>query len=161
MNRTVEDVIHTGLCCGCGTCAGLCPNAAIEMVRTKDGYTPNVDAQKCNSCGLCYRVCPGLSVNFRKHNLALFGETPKELLGNYTNCYIGHTNDTNVRHTSTSGGLVTSLLIFALEEGIIDGAIVTRMNRNKPLTPEVFIAKNDVAAIDYRSQGWSGGYWSL
>jgi coenzyme F420 hydrogenase subunit beta len=63
------------------------------------------------------------------------------VLGIYQNVYLGHANDTNIRYSSASGGLVTALLIFALEQGIIDGAIVTRMKDDKPLEPLTFIAR--------------------
>ncbi|MEM3438020.1 MAG: Coenzyme F420 hydrogenase/dehydrogenase, beta subunit C-terminal domain, partial [Nitrososphaerales archaeon] len=48
-----------------------------------------------------------------------------------------------IRYNSASGGLVTSLLIFALENRIIDGALVTKMNERKPLEPEVFLARTE------------------
>jgi coenzyme F420 hydrogenase subunit beta len=72
----------------------------------------------------------------------VFGKEPQDnLIGNYISCYIGHSNDLNIRYNSSSGGLVTQLLIFALEEGIINGALVTKMNPVNPLEPEVFVAK--------------------
>jgi coenzyme F420 hydrogenase subunit beta len=49
--------------------------------------------------------------------------------------------DTNIRFDSSSGGMVTQLLVFALEEGLIDGALVTRMKKDSPLEPEPFIAR--------------------
>ena len=64
------------------------------------------------------------------------------LLGNYVRCYIGYSNDERIRWHGSSGGLVTSILIFALEQGFIDGAVVTRMSRTNPLVPETFIARS-------------------
>ena len=37
--------------------------------------------------------------------------------------------------------LVTQVLLYALENSIIDGVLVTKMNKKNPLHPEVFIAK--------------------
>lgn len=37
--------------------------------------------------------------------------------------------------------MVSALLIFALEQGIIDGALVTKMSENNPLEPQPFIAR--------------------
>jgi coenzyme F420 hydrogenase subunit beta len=37
--------------------------------------------------------------------------------------------------------MITQLLVFALEEGIIDGALVTKMDKEKPLEPYPFIAR--------------------
>ena len=141
MNRTIEETCNVGLCTGCGTCVGLCPNSAIEMIRAKGIYIPRLNRQRCNRCGICFNVCPGYVVDFKSLNLAIFGKEPQEILGNYVNCYIGHASDLSTRHNSASGGLVTALLIFAIEEGIIDGALVTKMSEKKPFEPEVYIAR--------------------
>lgn len=142
--NTIESVVRAGLCTGCGTCVGVCPRDALEMVidHCKGIYTPRLDQQECDDCGLCFDVCPGHADDFKKLNLEIFGKEPDDvLLGNYLNCYIGHATDYDIRYNSASGGLVTALLIFALEEGLIDGALVTRMRDDRPLEPEPFIAR--------------------
>jgi coenzyme F420 hydrogenase subunit beta len=64
------------------------------------------------------------------------------LIGNYISCYIGYSTDKTTRLKASSGGLVSSLLILCLEEGLVDGAVVTRMSKNNPLAPDVFIARS-------------------
>jgi coenzyme F420 hydrogenase subunit beta len=141
---TIESVVKRRLCTGCGTCAGICPHGAIEMVvdRKKGCYLPHPDRGLCRQCGLCYEACPGHAVDFESLDHALFGdEVPEEIaLGRYLGCYIGHASDETVRYDCSSGGLVSALLIFALEEGLIDGALVTRMRKDNPLRPEPFLA---------------------
>jgi coenzyme F420 hydrogenase subunit beta len=146
--QTVETVVKRGLCTGCGTCVSICPTKAISIaVDTRLGiYLPKIDSSKCSSCTSCYDVCPGLAVNFKllSRNVSPPQETTKPnsvLLGNYLNCYVGYATDNAVRFDSSSGGIATQLLVFALEEGIIDGALVTRMNKDRPLEPEPFIAR--------------------
>lgn len=151
MNDTIYDVVKNDLCTGCGTCTSLCPNGSIRMIidRKKGIYTFQVDKDKCTNCGICHKVCPGHEVDFKTLNLQIFGEEPKnELIGNYLNCYIGNSNDNDIRYNSSSGGLITSILIYALEKGIIDGALVTRMKKDKPLEPEPFIARTKEDIID-------------
>jgi coenzyme F420 hydrogenase subunit beta len=81
--------------------------------------------------------------------LEIFGKEPENfLIGNYLNCYVGNSTDYDIRYNSASGGLITQLLIFALEEGIIDGALVTRMKKDKPLEPEPFIARTKDEIIE-------------
>ena len=141
---TIEPVVKRKLCTGCGTCAGICPRDAIEMtVHARKGcHVPRLDRKRCTRCGLCHRACPGHSVDFESFNSKLFGEIPEDVaLGRYLGCYIGHANDRSVRRDCASGGLVSSLLIFALEEDLIDGALVTRMREDNPLRPEPFIAR--------------------
>ena len=143
-NKTIESVIKDELCTGCGTCVGLCPKEAIEMVidRHKGIYVPQLDKERCNECGICFEVCPGHAVDFKYLNQEIFSKQTEDIiLGNYLNCYLGHATDYDIRFNSASGGLVTALLIFALEQGIINGALVTKMSEENPLEPEPFIAR--------------------
>jgi coenzyme F420 hydrogenase subunit beta len=144
-DKNVVSLVKDGLCTGCGTCVGVCPLSALKMVKDepKGIYVPRLNSKKCNRCGICLTVCPGHSVDFKQLNICFFGKEPENaFLGNYLNCYIGYSSDYKIRYKSSSGGLVTALLIFALEEGLIDGALVTRMSRNDPLEPQPFIARS-------------------
>jgi len=87
-------------------------------------------------------VCPGYSVDFDSLNKFIFGKIPNNVLGNYINCYLGYATDYEMRWNSSSGGLVTALLVFALQENLIDGALITRMRIKNPLEPEVVIARS-------------------
>ncbi|MFC1947589.1 Coenzyme F420 hydrogenase/dehydrogenase, beta subunit C-terminal domain [Chloroflexota bacterium] len=143
-NKTIEQVVGDGLCTGCGTCAGICTQNAVKMVidHKRGIHVPRLDREKCSECGICFKVCPGNSVDFNTLNREIFGREPEDiLLGNYLNFYTGYSIDDATRYNSASGGLVTALLIFALEEGIIDGALVTRMSEENPLEPQPFIAR--------------------
>lgn len=142
-NKTIVQVVKDKLCTGCGICIAICIKEAIELTidQKKGIYVPKINQEKCNHCGICYKVCPGHEVDFKQLNLEIFGKQPEHILiGNYLNCYIGHSINYDIRYNSASGGFMTQLLIFALEEGIIDGALVTRMKKTNPLEPEPFIA---------------------
>ncbi len=146
--KNVANVVEDGLCTGCGTCAGICPAGAILMDVSEGLLLPKIDLEKCTSCGLCLECCISPNVDFGDLNSKVFGKLPEDpLLGNYLACYVGHSTDREVRYNSSSGGLVTQLLLFALEKGIIDGALVTRMGKNKPLEPEPFIARTSEEVI--------------
>lgn len=46
-------------CCGCGSCAGVCPAGSIVMKENERGFLmPGVDPDTCIHCGLCVRSCP-------------------------------------------------------------------------------------------------------
>lgn len=142
--QTIVTVVKHGLCTGCGTCAGICPVSAIRMRidERKGVYVPELIEDECNLCGICLDACPGYSIDLDGLNREIFGREPEDiLLGNYIGCYLAHATDPEVRYNSASGGLVTSLLCFALEEGLIDGALVIKMRADNPLLPEPFIAR--------------------
>lgn len=154
--RTIVEVAANGLCTGCGTCVGICSKDAIRMEKSNSGasYYPQLDAGMCDNCGLCFRVCPGHFVDFKALNRDVFGKEPEDvLMGNYRDCYLGHATDDNIRYNAASGGLVTALLIFALEKGVIDGALVTKMSDKNPLEPQPFIARTKDEIISaYKSK---------
>ncbi|HDR88546.1 MAG TPA: 4Fe-4S dicluster domain-containing protein [Bacteroidetes bacterium] len=53
-------------CTGCGNCADICPNQAIEMIEIpelvsepgKTNKRPRIDYGRCCFCGLCIDICP-------------------------------------------------------------------------------------------------------
>lgn len=147
------------LCIGCGTCVGVCPAQAVEMRINKRGfYVPSINERKCNHCGFCGKACPQINKveSFSKTNKFVFGKIPGDnLLGNYIDCYVGYTTDKNLRFEASSGGMITQLLVSALEEGIIDGALVTRMKKDNPLIPEPFIARTKEEIIEARGSKYS------
>ncbi len=150
-NTNISHVAINNLCTGCGACQALCPSNSIKITleEEKGIYNPEVDENRCNNCFLCYKICPGHQLNFSELNKEIFQKQPNNtLLGNYVNCYYGYSNDQNLRFNSSSGGLITQILLFALNDGIIDGALVTKMKKETPLIPEPFIARTEEEIIE-------------
>jgi coenzyme F420 hydrogenase subunit beta len=118
-------------------------------ITSKMIYEPKVNAKKCTDCGICVRSCPGHRVDFEKLNNSIFGMEPRSRqIGNFIECYVGHSNNDKIRYDSSSGGLATQLLLFALENDMIDGALVTRMRKKNPTEPETFIARSKSEIIE-------------
>ena len=146
--KSLSEIVEQGLCCGCGTCAGVCPTEAIRMNASEGLFVPEIEEAKCSHCQLCVKSCPGHSVDFKALRQRIFGGEPEyDSVGNYLHCYVGHSTDDQIRFDSTSGGVLTQLLIFALESNLIDGAAVTRMRKNNPLETESFIARTPEEVI--------------
>jgi len=78
--RTASDryrgfhINHQDKCTGCGTCASICPTAAISMIpidgrEIKDGANdqlPAFDYGRCSFCGLCVDICTSGSLGMTK-----------------------------------------------------------------------------------------------
>jgi coenzyme F420 hydrogenase subunit beta len=144
-SKTICDVVTNNWCTGCGTCAGCCPANALAMEQTADGrYVPRLDEGRCTACGLCRKVCPPANENFRPLNEFVFGGMPDNvLLGHQCGCFLAHSADADIRFRATSGGCVTTLLLYLFRSGQIDGAVVTRLSHDDPLRAEEFIARTE------------------
>jgi glutamate synthase (NADPH) small chain len=61
-------------CTGCGNCADICPNQAIEMVKITElesnpgqrNERPRLDYGRCCFCGLCVDICPAGSLKLTR-----------------------------------------------------------------------------------------------
>lgn len=140
----ISFVVNKHLCTGCGACAGVCPHNAIKLELNKFGYyAPKVNKKKCTNCEICVKICPGHEFDYHQMHRNIFGQLPNNIaLGPTINTYCGYTNDDEILKKAQSGGFVSTILIYALEKGLIDGAIVSRRKPNSQLEPETFIAKN-------------------
>lgn len=134
-NLLIENIINKQLCCGCGTCVGVCQTDAIDF-RDHNYYPEWLDEDKCNDCGFCVNACPGngLPIN----NITKELRTPQQKynidIGNYKRFLVCHSKDEFIRRKSASGGIATSLLIHALDKKIVDNVIVV-------VNDEKYIAK--------------------
>lgn len=122
---------YKNLCTRCGTCVGVCPFDALGM--DDQGY-PLLEKSKCTNCGLCQKVCPGGGVDFVTLSEHLFTTRtpPSDYLGHYKRAYVGYASNPQIRANASGGGVVTQLLLYLLERGHINGAIVATMDGKTP-----------------------------
>jgi coenzyme F420 hydrogenase subunit beta len=116
-------IIDTGECTVCGACITACPDSHIKLIENKPKRPKRtVD---CVGCYTCYDACYML-----RHNLIkdiegdIMGWGKKESIGLCRRAVIARTKDTELVKTCQDGGIVTTLLLYALDSGIIDGALV-------------------------------------
>ncbi len=60
-------------------------------------------------------------------------------LGKYTTCISARSTDKEILQKAQDGGIATTLMVYALEQGIIDGTIVAGM-ADRPWQPRPFVA---------------------
>ena len=153
----ISYTIDHDICTGCGICQDACPSATIKIGVEGGVFRPVIDRKRCNNdkgCHRCYDVCPGLGVDLLGiANNEFVGDDIRQdrMAGRYLQCYTGHSSDHDIRWHSASGGMVSQFLIWLLERGEIDGAVVTKYDNSKPLMVKTFVATSKEDVLDARS----------
>jgi len=127
-----KNVVLTGRCVGCGTCVVVCPFSCLEY---REGE-PRI-IKECKVCGICAQTCPTYEWSWPKAENFVFGRErkPEEVFGIYRKVAVAKAKDDRVMRVCQDGGVSTALLLFALENGIIDGAVVAGTSKEKPFYP--------------------------
>jgi len=144
-----EEIISTGLCTDCGTCVAVCPNNIITM--NYETEEPELTGECATRCQLCYEICPGKDISLPELNKVAFGREPnagENLLGVAQVFLKGHAVDPEIRGAGAAGGVISALLIYALEKGIIDTAVVTGMSTEQPwrVAPKIATSREEILA---------------
>jgi coenzyme F420 hydrogenase subunit beta len=131
-------VIARRICCLCGTCAAFCDKINIRQQGEGGEKEPRFIEDYDTVCGLCYAFCPRTFLPLDEIERRIFGEEWKraedEILGAYRSFYAVRSKREDILKGAQDGGAVTSLLAYALDEGIIDCAVITTSDQWKPIT---------------------------
>ena len=139
-----QEVIARDLCGRCGGCASFCSADEMNALEFNSVDGPRlINEDNCLNCGICYLICPQIK--------ALDGEVREQFawrppIGNYRAIRSARTTEAKVAKVCTDGGVVTSLLRYALKKGVIRGALVSR--RLGPFTRQPFLATDPDALIE-------------
>ncbi len=113
--RLIEEVIRPGLCVRCGACVALCP-----YFDYFDGKVVVMDPCPASTYR-CLQVCPRADYEATRPD-------PKESSGDigvYQSIFAARSTDAGVKDQSQYGGVVSALLINALEKGTLTSAVLT------------------------------------
>ncbi|GGE03494.1 hypothetical protein GCM10011529_07460 [Polymorphobacter glacialis] len=130
------------LCTGCGLCAAIAP-AAITMAMTPPGYlrprqsaplTPPQESAIAASC-------PALVIDER----GLTAPVDDALWGRAHFIGTGHATDAALRHQASSGGVISALLVHALETGLVAFVVQTGAD---PLLPMANVTTASTTAAE-------------
>ena len=113
-DRIVED----GTCIGCGLCAGI-SNGAIKMAFTPQlRERPNIECEVSGDLASAISACcPGLVSEGISAEEAATDEPADPVWGYWSQGYLAWAGDPEIRHRSSSGGVLSALAAFLLQSG--------------------------------------------
>jgi len=136
-----EEIVDSGLCQGCGLCAGSCKHIEMDIRRPtlKDYCILERDGQ---DCGKCYQICPQvIQKKFEeKQPITIYSLRSK---------------DPEILKKASSGGFVTTFAKELLENKILKEVVMVQEEDEKPVA-EIVSDPNDVvqkAGVIYGRSG--------
>ncbi|RLI13945.1 hypothetical protein DRO33_00265 [Candidatus Bathyarchaeota archaeon] len=133
-----KEVVEAGLCAGCGACVLNCPFWVLGLREGKPYLL-----EECPVCGVCAHVCPRYKLDVPSVEKFAFGRErrPDEEFGVVRRMVLARSTDKGVLEVCQDGGLVSSLLIAAIEGGLVEGAVLSGVKEGLPHYPDVRIAR--------------------
>jgi coenzyme F420 hydrogenase subunit beta len=143
-----NEVLNAGLCTSCGACVNLCPY--IKVVKDRVAVI-----EPCGIAeGHCYDFCPRTPTDIAALDRGIFGEERSDTsLGNYLSIEMAQAKDSDIRRRAQYGGVVTALVKYALEQGNISSAVLTRPFE-KDLMPGSKLTELDAQVSDYTGSNY-------
>gem|GEM_PF-1485137 len=129
--RSIQDVVRKRLCVSCGACVSEAPVGSMRMVLREDlgmRLPEIVDPKQVTGCGSEFDVCPGAGLSIDEISRELYGDglrTSLEL-GRYRASYAAHSTDPAVLAQASSGGVMTAVAQFLIQNGLVDAATIVR-----------------------------------
>jgi len=131
-----REVVTSGLCTGCAGCIIACPHDVLHYDDDHGVYRPwKVDedggptdcTHGVKGCTMCTRACPRFRTWETEIDTYLFGRerTADEVAGISGDIVLARATDPEVRDGGQDGGLVSAILIWALEHDVVDAALVS------------------------------------
>jgi len=131
-----DEVITSGLCTGCAGCVISCPHDVIGYEHEPGAYKPfhleeELGTDDCvhgqKGCTSCTRACPRFRMWEPEADMHLHARErePDEVAGIYKDILLTRASDDFVYETGQDGGLVSAILIWCLENDIVNGALTS------------------------------------
>jgi coenzyme F420 hydrogenase subunit beta len=140
--QNINDVVKWRLCLGCGACAPACPEKAIELEDIFDhGIRPISNTSKCKKCGECLKVCPGIEITQHISHNNILTELEKAW-GPVLEVWEGYATDHEIRYKGSSGGVVTALALYNLEQKNASSVMHIGAKKAYPLQNAVFFSRS-------------------
>ena len=123
--------IYREYCTGCG----LCKSINIAEMKIEENGFPVACNESDTYDSFFEKVCPAGGNYKTLLNSEVWGESKS--------IYLGWATDNIIRSKASSGGILTSLCMYMLNEGYVDGIIQTRSSETRPFETETIVSRSE------------------
>lgn len=140
---SIQEVVDRHLCMGCGTCAAARPDIVRMVDTVAHGRRPVIASDAAPAAGReLARVCPGRAIDARSPAEGRERDYAHAAWGPVLEVWEGHATDPALRFRGSSGGVVSALALFCVDEKDYAGAVQVRARADQPLLNESVISRS-------------------
>ena len=140
---SLQDVVRSGLCVGCGACASAGPGITLKLSTRRGVFEPELSVYNTSLQGTAFLVCPGRGYDIEGIAGQIFPLATEHAfeLGRYVNLFVGLSRNPVTLAQAASGGIMTEVSLYLLRRGLVDGVFGCKMEYTyKGPTTKAFIA---------------------
>lgn len=126
----LKQILTANCCAGCGLCASLFGDEKVEMRMTGPGFLRPVQLAALTTAedDLLRETCPGIHLD-----LSYSQEKSHTIWGPVVRVRTGAATDKTLRHEASSGGVISALLCFLLDQNKVTYAVHTTVSDQSPI----------------------------
>lgn len=154
MSKVLQNIIKNDMCCGCGLCESICTKNFVKIEINNQGfYRPTIKNKiSDNTETIISAVCPALVVK-KPGQFRLLKTDP--IWGDYESVYIATSTNDTIRENSSSGGIISSALIYLLESKQIDAAIHIGRSSEDPFVNAIHLSTTTEDVLNHSNSRYA------
>ena len=124
--HSISDVVKRNLCIGCGLCTIDPMIHTMKYSKKNDCMAPASTNLSIDS--LAHFICPGKGYDIKGMAETMFSSDANYhmQLGFIDSLYAAHSLNFEILANASSGGIITQILLYLIEQGIVDSVSVTQ-----------------------------------
>lgn len=128
----IKKILKCDLCLGCGLCEAVGKEHGCTMILKEDGFYQPQNYNYKDLEKVISKICPAINVNAPKS---------KNVWGNIESTYEAWSTDDKIRFKSSSGGAISSICIYLLENKIVSAVLQVGRNEKHFLYNKLYISR--------------------
>jgi coenzyme F420 hydrogenase subunit beta len=140
---SIQEVVRRNMCMGCGTCAAARPDIVRMTDTLGHGRRPVIAADAPPEAGReLAKVCPGRAIDAAPPAPGGKADYSHAAWGPVLEVWEGYASDPELRFRGSSGGVVSALATFCIDQKAYAGAVQVRARPDQPLLNETVISRS-------------------
>ena len=140
--QSLDDIVESGLCTGCGICESLAGRQVVEMgMSAEQRLRPETKSPVENhKLQKIMQVCPGIAVHGPNTEKRVPFKKVNKIFGIINSSYRGWASNEKVRSHAASGGVLTALGMYLLESKKVEAILHVKASNKNPLMSKIQVS---------------------